>query len=89
MARRGHAARAGARSEVVEVARKGSSKRKPLKVRSNGRLRQAAGTTKSGKVNKTKARKLAKGSGVTAKRARFYLNVLSKGGKKKGKRKGR
>lgn len=66
------------------MARKKSTKRKPLKVRSNGRLRKAAGTTKSGKVNRTKARKLAKGKGVTAKRARFFLNVLSKG-KRKGK----
>ena len=62
-------------------------KRKPLKVRSNGKLRQAAGTTKSGKVNKTKARKLAKGKGKTAARARFFLNVLDKGSKKGGRRK--
>lgn len=66
-----------------------SGKRKPLKVRSNGRLRKAAGTTKSGKVNRTKARKLAKGKGISAKRARFFLNVLSKSNRRKRKGTGR
>lgn len=62
---------------------KSSRKKRPLKVRSNGKLRQAAGVNKrTGKVKKSNVKKLAKGSGKSAKRARFYLNVLSKGSKK-------
>lgn len=55
-----------------------SKKRKPLKVKSNGALRKAAGVNKNGKINQAKVRKLAKGSGKSAARARFYLNVLKK-----------
>jgi hypothetical protein len=54
--------------------------RKPLKVRSNGALRKAAGVHKSGprkgKLKLANVRKLANGKGKTAQRARFYLNVL-------------
>ncbi len=53
-------------------------KKKPLKVNSNGKLKKAAGTTKSGKVNVAKARALAKGKGKAAKEARYFLNVLKK-----------
>lgn len=55
-----------------------SSRRKPLKVKSNGALRKAAGVNKNGKVNQAKVRALAKGKGKSAARARFYLNVLKK-----------
>lgn len=57
--------------------RKRSSKRKPLKVRSNGRLRRAAGV-KKGKMTRAKAQKV-KRTGTPAQRrsANFYLNVLS------------
>jgi hypothetical protein len=54
--------------------------KQPLNINSNGALRKAAGVTAAGKVNVTKVRRLAKGAGVTAQRARFYLNVL-RGGK--------
>lgn len=61
--------------------RKKATKKKkqaPLKVNSNGKLRQAAGVGKNGKVKVANVRKLAKGKGANAKRARFYLNVLKK-----------
>jgi hypothetical protein len=55
-----------------------AKKRKPLKVKSNGALRKAAGVNKNGKVNQAKVRAIAKGKGKNAARARFYLNVLKK-----------
>jgi hypothetical protein len=58
--------------------KKASSKKKPLKVNSNGALRKAAGVGKNGKVKVANVRKIAKGSGINAKRAQFYLNVLKK-----------
>lgn len=51
---------------------------KPIKFKNDGSLRKAAGTNKSGKVDTKKVRKLAKGKGDAAKKARFYLNVLKK-----------
>jgi hypothetical protein len=54
-------------------------RKKPLKVKSDGSLRKAAGVNKkTGKVNVKKVRKIAKGKGKAAKKARFYLNVLKK-----------
>lgn len=50
----------------------------PLNVKSNGKLRQAAGLNKQGNVNRSKAEQLAQGHGIEAERARFFLNVLSK-----------
>jgi len=58
--------------------RSAAKKRKPLKVKSNGALRKAAGVNKNGKVNQAKVRAIAKGKGKNAARARFYLNVLKK-----------
>lgn len=58
-------------------------------IKKPGALRKAAGTTKSGKVNEAKVRKLAKGKGKSAQRARFYLNVLKPASKKRRKKKSR
>lgn len=65
--------------------RRKTSRRKPLKVRSNGKLRKAAGVKRGG-MTRSKARQMKRSrSKATRKRANFYLNVLSK---PKRKRKG-
>lgn len=66
----------GARAKMTN--KRTVSRQKPLVVKSNGALRAAAGVTSSGKVNLTNARKLARGKGINAQRANFFLNVLRK-----------
>lgn len=51
---------------------------KPIKFKDDGSLRRLAGTTSDGKINVANVRKIAKGKGVAAKKAKFYLNVLKK-----------
>ena len=52
-------------------------------IKKPGSLRSAAGVKKGQKIPLSTARRLAKSKGKTGQRARFYLNVLRKAGRRK------
>ena len=60
----------------------GKAGKKPIKFKNDGSLTKLAGKGPDGKLNKKKVAQIAKGKGKAAAKARFYENVLSKGGKK-------
>jgi hypothetical protein len=60
-----------------------ATRRKPIKIKKPGSLRKALGASKGKPIAMSKVRAAAKGKGKTAARARFYLNVLRKGSRKK------
>jgi hypothetical protein len=63
------------RTVTIKPNKKGQ---KPITFKSDGSLRALAGVDKNGKINVANVRKIAKGKGKGAQKARFYLDVLKK-----------